>query len=111
MRILLSQLALLALLLSLLAGCTVLASSRIEGAVKKALHDDARLASYSFEVDHQGQGEVLITGKVWSEAELAAVSEIAEKVDGVTKVLNRCSIEEQGGGGLIQDEVVVSPYL
>src|SRR5262245_25889394 len=100
----------LALLTVLASSCTLIESGRIEGKVKAALAKDERTQAYSFEIDYQGKGRVLITGTVWSAAELEAVAEVAAGVEGVEEVVNRCNIEEQGSG-MLQDEVVVTPYL
>ena len=94
----------------LLASCDLIAATQLEQAVVKALADDPRTASSSFEVSNQGDGEMMITGEVASDVERAAVMEIAQAVEGVTKVLNRCSIPDTGGG-MLQDTVVVTPYF
>ncbi len=100
----------LILIVLTLAGCDVIKSTQLEQAVVKALAGDDRTKSYSFEVSHQDEGEVLITGEVYSAAEIEAVTEIASAVDGVTKVVNRCKLEETGSG-MMQDSVVPSPFL
>ena len=94
----------------LLLGCDVVESSRIEQAVVKALQDDARTAEYTFEVSYQGEGQVLITGTIFQPEESDFVQEIALSVEGVTMVLNRVAVEEHGSG-LMQDEVVTTPFL
>lgn len=93
-----------------LTGCSVMESSRIEQAVLKALADDAQLAQYTFEVSYQGEGRVHITGTVYSPEEVDKVIALASTVEGVEQVLNRVTVEEYGSG-LIQDEVVVTPFL
>jgi osmotically-inducible protein OsmY len=94
----------------LLLGCDVVQSTRIEQAVVKALKDDARTAEYDFEVSYQGDGQVLITGTIFQPEESDFVQEIALSVEGVDKVLNRTHVEEHGSG-LMQDEVVNTPFL
>lgn len=93
-----------------LAACDVMESTRIEQAVVKALNDDSRTAEYTFEVSYKGDGQVLITGTVFKPEEADYVQEIALTVEGVTLVLNRVAVEEFGSG-MLQDEVVVTPYL
>lgn len=101
---------LIALVALALLGCDVMESTRIEQAVVKALKDDARTAEYSFEVSYQGDGQVLITGIIFQPEESDYVQEIALSVEGVDKVLNRTNVEEHGSG-LMQDEVVNTPFL
>lgn len=91
--------------LAALCGCDILAASRVESAVKKALGADSRTAGLKFEVAYQDGGTVAITGEVETPEELAAVKEIAEKVEGVTSVVNNCHVKEEGSG-MIQDEYV-----
>lgn len=95
----------------LLSSCDLIASTKLEAAVKKALGEDPRTASSSFEVSHQGEGEMLITGEVMNGEVRAAVTEIAQAVEGVTSVLNRCIVPDNSGGGMIQDTVVNTPYF
>ena len=94
----------------ILASCDLIASTQLEQAVVKALGADPRTGASAFEVSHQGDGEVLITGEVASDTERAAVTEVAQAVEGVTNVINRCKIPETGGG-LLQDTVLVTPYF
>ena len=103
-------LVLLVLGAAVTAACDVLESSRIEGAVLKALAADSRTGSYEYQVSYQGDGQVVITGEVSNPAEVDAVTEVALGVDGVTLVVNNCHVEEHGSG-LIQDEVVPSPFF
>lgn len=84
--------------------------TRVEQAVTKALAADSRTASYEFEVSYEEGGKVLITGEVFSAAELDAISEIAKGVAGVSEVVNNCKVEEPGSG-MLQDETVPSPFL
>lgn len=98
------RLASTVLLLAVLCGCDILAASRVESAVKKALGADPRTASLKFEVACEEGGAVSITGEVDTDAELAAVKEIAAKVPGVTSVVNNCHVKEEGSG-MIQDDV------
>jgi osmotically-inducible protein OsmY len=99
-----------ALLAVLAASCDIMASTKLEQAVVKALAADPRTAEYTFEVSYQEQGKVLITGEVFKPEEADYVNEVALTVKGVTEVLNHVSVEEFGSG-MIQDEVVVTPYL
>jgi len=91
-------------------GCDVMQSSKIEQAVVKALAADPRTAEYTFEVSYQGDGDVLITGEIFKPEEADYVTEIAMGVKGVTHVTNNVHVEEFSNG-LIQDEVVPSPFL
>ncbi|MBN2082262.1 BON domain-containing protein [bacterium] len=91
-------------------SCDVVKSAQLEQAVIKALKDDPRTAEYTFEVSLQDAGQVLITGTVFTPAEVDYVTEIAKSVEGVELVLNRVAVEEPGSG-LIQDEVVNTPFL
>lgn len=101
---------LFSLFLIILVSCDLIASTQLELAVVKALKADPRTASSSFEVSHQGDGEVWITGEVAGDTERAAVTEVAQAVEGVTNVINRCKVPETGGG-LMQDTVLVTPYF
>jgi osmotically-inducible protein OsmY len=92
------------------AACDVMQSTQIEQAVVKALAADPRTAEYTFEVSFQGDGEVLITGEIFKPEEADYVTEVAMEVKGVTHVLNRVHVEEFGSG-MLQDEVVPSPFL
>jgi len=94
----------------LLSACTMLKTSRLEAAVLAALGHDSRTSSCQFEVSAQEDGTVLITGKLGTNAEYDAVSEIAKAVPGVTSVTNNCAVEEPSSG-LLQDETVPSPFL
>jgi len=85
-------------------------STRIEQAVLKALADDAQLTQYTFEVSYQGEGRVQITGTVYTTEEVDKVMAAASAVEGVEQVLNRVTVEEYGSG-MLQDEVVVTPFL
>jgi len=98
------------LLLIAAAGCDVMQSARIEQAVVKALAADPRTAEYTFEVSYQGDGDVVITGEIFKPEEADFVAEIAMGVKGVTHVTNRVHVEEFGSG-MLQDEVVTSPFL
>jgi len=103
-------LAAICLLLLAAVSCDVMQATRIEKAVVKALADDPRTAQYTFEVSYQGDGEVLITGELFKPEEADYVTEVALGVQGVTRVLNRTHVEEFGSG-MLQDEVVPSPFL
>ena len=96
--------------IALLSACSVMQATRVEQAVVKALAADSRTSSYKFEVSYQPGGKVLVTGEVFSAADIDAVSEIAKGVTGVTEVVNHCKVEEQSSG-MIQDETVPSPFL
>jgi len=91
-------------------SCDVIKATQLEQAVVQALKDDPRTAEYSFEVSRQDDGQVLITGTVYQPAEVDYVTEIAKSVEGVEMVLNRVAVEETGSG-MIQDEVVNTPFL
>jgi len=97
------------LLLLLVCSCDIIASTQLEQAVVKALAGDGRTKSGSFEVSHHGGGRVLITGEVDNDEMKAAVGEVARAVEGVTSVINQCSLPEHDSG-LMQD-TVVTPYL
>ena len=99
-----------ALLAVLAASCDIMASTKIEQAVVKALASDPRTAEYTFEVSYQEEGQVLITGEVFKPEEADFVTEVAKSVDGVTEVVNRVSVEEHSSG-MLQDEVVNTPFL
>ncbi len=98
-------------LLLLLASCSIIKGTQIEQAVTKALADDSRTASYKFEVSCDDNGEVTITGELYKPEDLDAVTEIATAVKGVTSVVNKCHVPDQGSGGMMQDEVINSPFL
>ena len=91
-------------LLAALCGCDILAASRIESAVVKALGADPRTASLKFEVAFQEDGAVSITGEVDTQEAFDAVPEIAKSVKGVTTVINNCHLKEESSG-LLQDDV------
>lgn len=97
--------------LLLLAGCSIMKSTQIEQAVAKALAVDQRTSSYSFEVSCDANGEVTITGEVYTPEDIDAVAEIASAVKGVNSVVNRCHVPDNDSGGLMQDGVVNSPFL
>jgi len=94
----------------LLLSCDIIAGTKLESAVKKALADDPRTSSYSFEVSLQDDGSVLITGEIYKPDDFAAVTEIAKSVEGVERVTNRTRVPEEGSG-MVQDHVVPSPFL
>ena len=94
----------------LLAGCSMIKSTQIEQAVTRALADDQRTASFSFEVSCDDNGAVTITGEVYTPGDIDAVTEIAKAVEGVTAVNNRCHVPEESSG-MMQDTVVNTPYL
>jgi hypothetical protein len=89
----------------LLASCSVVQGTRIEQAVVKALAADQRTTSYSFEVSYQQDGTVVITGELFSPAEVDAVTEIASAVPGVKRVENHCTVPEPDNG-MLQDTTV-----
>ena len=101
---------LLLAVVTMLLGCDIIAKTQLENAVKKALADDPRTKQYTFEVSVQDDGSVLITGEIYKAEDSAIITEIAQAVDGVEKVVNRTKVAEEGGG-MIQDHVVPSPYL
>ncbi|MCC7478979.1 BON domain-containing protein [bacterium] len=109
MRIALSIL-LFCLVLACASGCDLMAKSKLEGAVLKALKDDPRTSQYSFEVSLQENGVVLITGEILKDEDKAAISEIAEAVPGVQSVMNNCAVAEPPSD-MMQDPVVNTPYL
>lgn len=98
------------LTLILATACDVMESTRIEQAVVKALAADPRTSEYEFQVSYQGEGQVLITGTIFKPEEADFVTEVAMGVEGVEMVLNRVNVEEFSSG-MLQDEVVVTPYL
>jgi hyperosmotically inducible protein len=59
--------------------------------VKLALMGDQRTASCAIEVDTKGQ-DVVLTGKVSSEAEKIASTEVARQVEGVKSVANKLEV-------------------
>ncbi|HET8579652.1 MAG TPA: BON domain-containing protein, partial [Nitrospiraceae bacterium] len=58
---------------------------------KLALMADQRLFHYPIDVESKGQ-EVILTGKVSSEAEKLAAAEVAERVEGVKSVVNKLEV-------------------
>jgi hypothetical protein len=94
----------------LVLSCSIIQSAKLEQAVVSALAEDRRTAGYSFEVSLQDAGQVLITGEVDTAEQVAAVREIAQGVSGVQAVINMVHVEEPGSG-LMQDEVVTTPYF
>ena len=95
----------------LLVSCDLMQSSKIESAVVKALDADPRTGEFSFEVSHEGAGKVLITGEVDNPAQVDAVKEIAAAVAGVTEVTTRITIVDNSSSGLMQDDVVNTPFF
>lgn len=102
MRILLP----LCLMVLLAASCDLIQGNKLQGAVLNALSNDPRTSQYKFEVSDEGNGAIAITGEVYKQEEIDAVTEIAKAVPGVKEVMNRCHIEDTGGNGQIQDETV-----
>jgi hypothetical protein len=100
----------LGIVLALLAGCGLIKSSQIEQAVTKALADDSRTTSFTFEVSCDDAGAVTITGELFKPEDIDIVTEIAKSVKGVTNVINNCHVPEPDSG-LMQDTVVNTPYL
>lgn len=100
----------LVLILPVISGCDIMASSKLESAVLKALKDDPRTAQYTFEVSLQDNSTVLITGELLREEDKEVVSEIAKSVPGVTNVRNNCAVPE-APSDMMQDPVVNSPFL
>jgi hypothetical protein len=94
-----------ALMLCAVSGCDMLKQTNLETAVSTALDKDPRTHDDKFEVSVQAPGEVLITGTVGTPQEIDAVTSIAKAVKGVTKVDNRCKVEEPSSG-MIQDTTV-----
>jgi hypothetical protein len=92
------------------ASCDLIKGGQLEGKVKKALAADPRTASSDFEVAAEPDGTVTITGEVTGPEESAAVTEIAQAVEGVTKVVNNTAAAEPGST-IMQDTVVDTPYL
>jgi osmotically-inducible protein OsmY len=100
MRNIITALLMLALLLS---SCDIMASSKLEGAVVKALHADSRTKEFTFEVSHEGEGRVLITGEVDTPAQIDAAKEVAAAVEGVTSVSARIEVADNSSSSLMQD--------
>lgn len=75
--------------------------------VKLALMADQRVAPYDIEVETKGQ-EVLLTGKVPSEAEKLASAEVARRVEGVQTVVNKLEVVKELQPALMrkQDQLV-----
>lgn len=75
--------------------------------VKLALMADQRVAPYDIEVETKGQ-EVLLTGKVPSEAEKLASAEVARRVEGVQSVVNKLEVVKELQPALMrkQDQLV-----
>lgn len=94
----------------LFAACSIIQGTQVENAVLAALAKDSRTSQYEFNVVRQDDGAVVITGKVFAPEEINAVTEIAKSVKGVDKVVNNCSLEEQGSN-MLQDEYVNTPFL
>lgn len=86
-----------------LCSCDIMASSKLESAVVKALHADSRTREFTFEVSHEGEGRVLVTGEVDTPAQIDAVKEIAAAVEGVTSVSARIEVADNSSSGLMQD--------
>lgn len=94
----------------LCAACSIIQGTQVEQAVLDALAKDARTSQYEFNVVRQDDGGVVITGKLFSPAEVDIVTEIAKTVKGVDKVINNCGVEEPGSN-MLQDEYVNTPFL
>ena len=86
----------------LLAGCSVYQASKIESAVLEALAADEELSQFSFDVTYQDDGQVYITGEVFSPEQFDRVAIVAERVSNVAGVINKCSLPEEGSN-MIQD--------
>jgi hypothetical protein len=93
------------LLLAGVAGCEMMANTKLEQAVTKALANDSRTKTFDFEVSVGAPGEVLITGEVFTLGDIDAVTEIAKAVPGVKAVQNNCKVPEESSG-MMQDTVV-----
>jgi hypothetical protein len=93
------------LMLASISGCEMMANTKLEQAVTKALANDARTKTFDFEVSVNAPGEVLITGEVFTPGDIDAVTEIAKAVPGVKAVQNNCKIPDESSG-MMQDTVV-----
>ena len=102
---------LLLVLLTLACSCDVIKSTQIENGVVKALAGDSRTSDFTFQVSHEGDGRVLITGEVDTAEQIEAVKEIAAAVDGVADVSVRIGITDNSSSGLMQDTVINTPYF
>jgi osmotically-inducible protein OsmY len=94
----------------LFTACSIIQGTRVEQAVLDALAKDTRTAQYEFNVVRQDDGSVVITGKLFSPAEIDVVTQIAKGVKGVDKVINNCGVEEPGSN-MMQDDYVNTPFL
>jgi hypothetical protein len=77
--------------------------------VKLVLMGDSRLFPYEIEVEDDQQ-TITISGRVSTEEEKAAASEVAQKVSGVKNVVNKLSIERDLAKSLLkkQDDALTS---
>lgn len=77
--------------------------------VKLALMGDSRLFHYEIEVEDDQQ-TITLSGRVSTDEEKAAASEVAQKVPGVKNVVNKLSVEKDLAKALLkkQDEALTS---
>lgn len=79
--------------------------------VKLALLGDLRTAPCMIEVDTKGQ-DVVLSGKVSSEAEKLASAEVARQVEGVKSVVNKLEVVKELSQGMMQKrEQVMTEYI
>ncbi len=93
------------------ASCDVINATKLENAVTKALKDDSRTGEFEFQVSHEGEGRVLITGEVDTAEQIEAVKEIAAAVVGVMDVSVRIGLTDNSSSTLMQDGVVNTPFF
>jgi hyperosmotically inducible protein len=79
--------------------------------VKLALMADQRTAPYTMEVDTKGQ-DVILSGKVSSEAEQLAAADVVRQVDGVKSVANKLEIVPELHKDLVQKRnQIITEYV
>lgn len=69
--------------------------------VKLALLGDQRTAPCTIEIDTKGQ-DVVLSGKVSSEADKLAAAEVARQVEGVKSVVNKLDVVKELSQGMMQ---------
>lgn len=92
-------------LLAALSGCELMGTMQLESAVRDALAKDPRTQSFTLEIAADSEGVVTITGEVDTPGDIDIVAEVAQGVEGVTRVNNRTAAPE-AGSGMFQDTVV-----
>src|SRR5437773_11579800 len=92
----LNSILVLAFLALLASGCDIIKQTSVEQSVAKALNDDPRTKDYKFEVSLPSPGHVLITGTVGTLEEVDAITDIAQRVKGVTEGDSRRTVEQPG---------------